>query len=144
MCTLAKLNYLHIYVNGPRYYPPSMLSRLSGSRDSIESILSSNNKTELCLHIFVLPSAMMALFASALNCIDPSSYGTYYNRLFYSVVLTLELTTMAKHTILPAGIVLRCATKAAELDESPHVSNALYETTLPCVCVRYPSAYIPI
>ena len=94
-------------------------------------------KLRLCLHIFVLPSAMMALFAAALNCADPSSYGTYYNRSFYSVVLTLELTKTAKHTILPAGIVLRCATKAAELDESPHVSNALYETTLPCVCVRY-------
>ena len=79
----------------------------------------------------------MALFAAALNCADPSSYGTYYNRSFYSVVLLLELTKTAKHTILPAGIVLRCATKAAELDESPHVSNAVYETTLPCVCVRY-------
>ena len=97
----------------------------------------SNNKTELCLHIIMLPSEMMASFAAALNSADPSSYGTYYNRLFYSVVLTLELTKTAKHTILPAGIVSRCDTKAAELYESPHVSNDLYETTLPCVCVRY-------
>ena len=91
----------------------------------------------MLIHIIMLPSEMMASFAAALNSADPSSYGTYYNRLFYSVVLTLELTKTAKHTILPAGIVSRCDTKAAELYESPHVSNDLYETTLPCVCVRY-------